>query len=132
MADLSTPYGSINTKDMKTMLRMEELALLLLAYALSMKTGFAWWWFPLLLLLPDLSMIGYASGPRTGAFIYNMFHFRALAILVAMAGYFSDLRWLVMAGLVLFGHSTLDRIFGYGLKYPDHFKHTHMGWIGKS
>jgi hypothetical protein len=24
----------------------------------------------------------------------------------------------------------MDRIFGYGLKYPDAFQHTHLGWIG--
>ncbi|WP_206365138.1 DUF4260 family protein [Sphingobacterium corticibacterium] len=23
----------------------------------------------------------------------------------------------------------MDRIFGYGLKYLDDFKHTHLGWI---
>lgn len=25
----------------------------------------------------------------------------------------------------------MDRIFGYGLKYSDDFKHTHLGMIGK-
>ncbi|HAJ82706.1 MAG TPA: DUF4260 domain-containing protein, partial [Zunongwangia profunda] len=32
---------------------------------------------------------------------------------------------------ILFGHSAMDRIFGYGLKYEDNFKNTHMGWFGK-
>jgi hypothetical protein len=26
----------------------------------------------------------------------------------------------------------MDRLFGYGLKYPDAFTHTHLGTIGKS
>jgi hypothetical protein len=29
--------------------------------------------------------------------------------------------WM-LAGLVLFGHSGMDRALGYGLKYPDDFK----------
>jgi len=32
---------------------------------------------------------------------------------------------------VLYGHSSFDRLCGYGLKYVDDFKHTHLGWIGK-
>lgn len=32
---------------------------------------------------------------------------------------------------ILFGHSAMDRIFGYGLKFNDNFKNTHLGWIGK-
>jgi hypothetical protein len=31
----------------------------------------------------------------------------------------------------LLGHSSFDRVLGYGLKYDDDFKHTHLGWIGK-
>jgi uncharacterized protein YbjT (DUF2867 family) len=26
----------------------------------------------------------------------------------------------------------MDRVLGYGLKYPDAFKHTHLGTIGKA
>ncbi|WP_222867763.1 DUF4260 family protein [Sphingobacterium phlebotomi] len=38
---------------------------------------------------------------------------------------------IVLAGIILFGHSAMDRIFGYGLKYGDDFKHTNLGWIGR-
>ena len=38
----------------------------------------------------------------------------------------------MLGGLILFGHSSMDRILGYGLKYPDSFEHTHLGMIGKS
>jgi hypothetical protein len=31
----------------------------------------------------------------------------------------------------LFGHSNMDRLLGYGLKYPDAFQNTHLGVIGK-
>ncbi|MDA1193538.1 MAG: DUF4260 family protein, partial [Candidatus Poribacteria bacterium] len=29
-------------------------------------------------------------------------------------------------GAILIGHSAFDRLLGYGLKYPDAFKHTHL------
>ena len=41
-----------------------------------------------------------------------------------------DVVALQVAGIILFTHSNMDRILGYGLKYPDDFKHTHLGWIG--
>jgi hypothetical protein len=61
----------------------------------------------------------------------TFFHHQALAIAVGLAGVFSGIVPLQLAGLVLFGHSAMDRAVGYGLKYEDDFKHTHLGWIGK-
>lgn len=31
----------------------------------------------------------------------------------------------------MIGHSSIDRIFGYGLKYKEGFGFTHLGKIGK-
>jgi len=31
----------------------------------------------------------------------------------------------------MFGHSSMDRMFGYGLKTEEGFKYTHLGMIGK-
>ncbi|MFL0711613.1 MAG: DUF4260 family protein [Microcella pacifica] len=28
-------------------------------------------------------------------------------------------------------HVAVDRALGYGLKRPDAFTHTHLGWIGR-
>ena len=41
-----------------------------------------------------------------------------------------DLMVFFLAGLIIYGHSCMDRMLGYGLKFGDHFKHTHLGWIG--
>ena len=38
---------------------------------------------------------------------------------------------LFITGIILYGHASMDRIFGYGLKFAENFQHTHMGWIGK-
>jgi hypothetical protein len=37
----------------------------------------------------------------------------------------------MLAGTILLGHSSLDRVLGYGLKYPDSFQNTHLGVIGR-
>lgn len=38
---------------------------------------------------------------------------------------------LGLAGLIILRHSSLDRVFGHGLKYPDSVRHTHLGMIGR-
>lgn len=115
---------------MKYLIKLEELGLFLLSILMFASAGFAWWWFPVLLFVPDISMMGYAVNSRIGAYCYNLFHHRALGVVVFASGYMMDERYLVLAGAVLFGHSAMDRIFGYGLKFTDSFKHTHLGRIG--
>jgi hypothetical protein len=34
-------------------------------------------------------------------------------------------------GGMLFAHSSLDRVMGFGLKFTDSFNHTHLGVAGK-
>jgi Domain of unknown function (DUF4260) len=47
-------------------------------------------------------------------------------------GSFLHLEWTQAAGLIILGHSSFDRILGYGLKYSDAFQHTHLGMIGRN
>lgn len=116
---------------MKNLLKLEELAKFALAFILTLWLGFAWWMFFLWLLAPDLSMLGYLVNSKVGAWTYNFFHHQALAIVIGLSGLYLANVELQFAGLVLFGHSAMDRAFGYGLKYNDDFKHTHLGGIGK-
>lgn len=90
---------------------------------------FSWWLYPALLLLPDIGMIGYVFNTKTGAAIYNVFHHKGIAIAIFFIGTFSSAPWIILTGIILFGHSSMDRLFGYGLKYPDSFKNTHLGSI---
>ncbi len=115
---------------MKTLLKLEEAGLVLLSIWLFTRLEYAWWWFPLLFFTPDLSMIGYLLNPRIGAFTYNLVHHKGTAALVYIAGLITTAPALLLAGAILLGHSSFDRIFGYGLKYPDSFQHTHLGMIG--
>ncbi len=117
---------------MNNLIKLEQIALFVFAIFLFSRTDYAWWWFLALILLPDISMLGYLSGPKIGSILYNTFHHQALAIIALCLGWQMEYDWLFLAGIILLGHSSMDRIFGYGLKYPDAFKHTHLGWIGKS
>lgn len=103
----------------------------LLSIYLFSRLSFAWWWFPLLILTPDISMLAYAFGNKPGAIIYNIFHHKALAIALCLFGSYFQNEVLQLTGIILFGHSSVDRILGYGLKTFQGFKFTHLGEIGK-
>ena len=115
---------------MKNLLKLEEAAMFSFSIVLFTQTDFAWWWYALLIFAPDIGMVGYAAGQKTGAWIYNFFHHKAVALLFLCLGFYAGNAWIELAGIILFGHSSLDRILGYGLKYLDSFQHTHLGWIG--
>src|SRR3970282_2579082 len=116
---------------MKNLLRLEELFLALLSIYLFAGLDYGWWWCLVLLLAPDLGMLGYLAGPRVGAISYNLAHHKGLAVLLFVVGGSLQIPLLQLAGLVILGHSSLDRMLGYGLKYSDSFQHTHLGMIGR-
>ncbi|HQW04579.1 MAG: DUF4260 domain-containing protein [Flavobacteriales bacterium] len=131
---------------MKNLLRLEELAQFLLCLLLLITNDVAWWCYLLLLLGPDIGMLGYLINTKVGAVTYNVLHHKALGVLLFVVGSYRffgagaetilfDVHFgvdlLMVAGVILYGHASLDRIFGYGLKFGDSFQHTHLGWIGK-
>jgi len=116
---------------MKNVLKLEEAAMLVLSiYALSL-FHVSWWVYLLLLIAPDISCIGYAAGSKVGAVCYNLFHHKGIATAIFIAGFILKDEWLQITGIILFGHSSMDRMFGYGLKLHQGFKYTHLGMIGK-
>ena len=124
---------------MNTLLRLEELAQLLFVILLLVMKSVAWWMYLLLLLGPDIGMLGYLVNTRVGAFTYNLTHHKGLAIILMLLGLIAEVGDMLtnvqsgffIAGLIMYGHSSMDRMLGYGLKFGDHFQHTHLGWIGK-
>lgn len=115
---------------MNNLLKLEELGQLLLSLILFNHLDYAWWVYPASILLPDISMIGYMVNTKVGAWLYNFFHHKLIAIIFLVFGFGLNNSLLILSGVILFGHSAMDRIFGYGLKFNDNFKNTHMGWIG--
>jgi len=107
-------------------LRLEGLALAVLAAIVYSRIGFSWWLFAGLWLLPDLSFIGYLTGPRWGALAYNVAHTEVFpATLVAYSVLLHQPSLLPFA-CIWFNHIGVDRLLGYGLKYPAGFGFTHL------
>lgn len=117
---------------MKYLLKLEEALMFVFAIFLFSKLSYAWWWYPVLIFAPDLSMLGYLGGAKLGALIYNFVHHKALGLGVLIFGFVLASQPTQLAGLIFFGHSSMDRVLGYGLKHSDSFQHTHLGMIGKS
>ena len=116
---------------MKNVIKFEELGMFCLSIILFNILGYHWWLFVILILLPDISMLGYLANPRFGATLYNIFHHKGLAVILYLIGTYTFNYDLLLAGIIIFGHSSLDRFLGFGLKYSDAFKHTHLGMIGE-
>lgn len=116
---------------MKIVLKIEELAMLTLGITGFYLLSFSWWWFIGLFFLPDIGLLGYLVNDRIGAFIYNIFHHKGIAITIFLMGFFLKNEMTQLMGIILFTHSCFDRVFGYGLKYEQGFKFTHLGEIGK-
>jgi len=116
---------------MKNLLKLEELFMFGITIFLFSRMEFTWWWYPALLFTPDLSMLGYLGGTQLGALTYNLIHHKAFGVSVYIIGIISGTPSVQLAGLILFGHSSMDRVLGYGLKYPDAFQNTHLGMIGQ-
>lgn len=116
---------------MKTILKLEELGMFLACVYTLYVFDAAWWVYPILLLGPDVSMLGYAAGDKVGAWCYNFFHHKGIAVIVLLIGVYTSMDAYFFAGLILLGHASMDRVAGYGLKYENGFKFTHLGEIGK-
>ena len=107
------------------------IALAGLVIALLVSPGWAWWVWILLLLAPDLSMVGYLAGPRIGAQVYNLTHLYALPFLLMVLGVAAGAPALIAAGGLWLAHVGADRALGFGLKEAAGFAHTHLGRIGR-
>ena len=110
----------------RTILRLEGAVIGAVAILLYAWTDAGWLWFALLILAPDLSMLGYLRGPRAGAHAYNAAHTLIVPATLVLTGMGADWPWLVASGLIWAAHIGLDRAIGYGLKDVTAFKRTHL------
>jgi hypothetical protein len=108
------------------LLRVEGVAVAGAALALYFDAGYPWWLLVVLVLAPDLSMLGFVAGPSAGTVSYNAMHTYALPVLLAALGVIVEADLAVQLGLIWLTHIGVDRAIGYGLKYPSGFKDTHL------
>lgn len=116
---------------MRVVIALEELGMLLLSIAALYYLGSPWWYYLLLAIGPDISFLGYAAGKKVGAITYNLFHHKGIAVILILLGFYLEIDTITIIGIILFGHSSIDRMLGYGLKHFEGFKYTHLGQIGK-
>lgn len=113
-------------------LRLEGLAVAAIATLLYAHSGASWWLFLALWLVPDLSMLGYLAGPRLGSYSYNAAHTYTGPIALAAAALLLHQPRLLPYAYLWFHHIGLDRLLGYGLKYPYDFGQTHLKALPRS
>jgi hypothetical protein len=109
-----------------TLLRIEEAALLLASLFAYRHLHYSWLLFTLLFLTPDLFMLGYLLNLRLGAAIYNLAHTLTLPLALLFISYIQHWQLAPAIALIWTAHIAFDRLLGYGLKYPTHFKDTHL------
>jgi hypothetical protein len=112
-------------------LRLEGLALAAISAVLYARTGASWWLFAALWLLPDLSMLGYLASPCWGARCYNAIHTTVTPITLGLVALMLHTAGPLPYALIWLNHIGVDRLLGYGLKYPAGFGWTHLGKQGK-
>jgi hypothetical protein len=110
----------------RVLLHAEGVAVAVAAIALYFHADFPWWLLVALVLVPDLSMVGYLAGPAIGAAAYDAAHTYSLPVALAAVGLIVHAETAVQLGLIWLTHIGVDRALGYGLKYPTGFKDTHL------
>jgi hypothetical protein len=130
LIDPKSNDGIVN-RSVRTWLRLEAFAVLVLALVLYRVTAAPWWLFFALLLMPDLSLLAFLFNPAIGSRVYNTVHSYALPIALAAVVFITSHKAALPYLLIWTAHVAMDRVLGYGLKYPEAFGRTHLGLLGK-
>src|SRR5688572_17975431 len=116
----------------RVLLRIEGLAVLIAALVGYHAIGASWPLFAGLLLVPDLALLAYISGPRIGALAYNAVHTYIGPLALTALAYLGIVPNAWPFCLVWIAHIGMDRALGLGLKFSSAFQHTHLGTVGRS
>lgn len=108
------------------LLRLDGLAVAVVALLLYRELGASWRVFAAGFLAPDLAILAYLAGPRVGAIAYNAMHTYLWGSALFGLGLLGSQASLMTVGLIWTAHVAVDRLVGFGLKYPDGFRRTHL------
>ncbi|MCA0458760.1 MAG: DUF4260 domain-containing protein [Chloroflexi bacterium] len=108
------------------LLRLEGLTMFAAAVVLYAHQGGSLLLFLALILVPDVSMLGYMVNVRVGSLMYNAAHLYTIPAVLAGVALAMNIPTLLLVALIWFAHIGIDRLAGFGLKYPTEFKDTHM------
>ena len=126
-----TSTDGVVNRAVRTWLRAEAVAFLVLSLVFYRLTAAPWWLFFALLLVPDLSLLAFLINPAIGARVYNIIHSYTLPLALAAAALLTNRTAALPYLLIWTAHVAMDRALGYGLKYPEAFGRTHLGVLGK-
>jgi hypothetical protein len=133
MMTSEVPLGNGGTTHggVRFILRLEGFAVGVAALIAYQMLDWGWLRFAILILSPDLSMLGYLAGPKIGAAAYNAVHTYVGPLLVAGFSLWGGSQASVAAAVIWLAHIGFDRALGYGLKYEQGFGVTHLGMVGR-
>ena len=107
-------------------LQTEGAAVMLMAVYAYHAIGGSWLWFAVFFLVPDLSILGYLGGARTGAVVYNVVHTYVLPFILLLLWLIVREAQVLHVVAIWVAHIGTDRMLGFGLKDVTGFKHTHL------
>ena len=128
MAQVDAPsrFSTTSLTGIRLALHLEGLAALVTSVALYAEFGQSWLLFIVLLFTPDLAFIPYMLDAEIGRKIYNVVHAYVLPLLLGTVALLTDWELGIALALIWCAHISMDRMIGYGLKYPGDFKDTHL------
>jgi len=132
MNDTTTAATGAATGGVRSLLRLEGLALFVGMTLLYGIWDGSWLIYLILFLAPDLSFAAYLAGPRFGALVYNTAHAYLAPMVLMTAGFATSSPLVLSIAMIWLAHIGIDRALGYGLKYEAGFGFTHLGRIGKA
>jgi hypothetical protein len=98
-----------NFRTVDLLLRLEWAAVLAAAVAGYLFLDGSWQLFVLLILAPDLAMLGYLAGPVAGAIVYNAFHVLVWPVILFFAGLYAGGAILMQVAAIWIAHIAMDR-----------------------
>jgi hypothetical protein len=125
---MNTSSGSLYLTRPDVLLRLEGLlALVVGCIAYQQLYPHHWGFFALWFFAPDISLLGYLRPPgKASAAFYNLVHCYVLPLALGL------LAWERGGGpggelaLIWMAHISFDRCLGYGLKFRESFRYTHI------
>jgi hypothetical protein len=125
---MNASSGSIYLTRPDVLLRLEALVALFVGCAAYQRLyPHHWGLFALLFLVPDISLLGFLRPVnKASAAFYNLVHSYVLPFGLGLVAWERGGVLGVQLALIWVSHISFDRCLGYGLKFPESFRYTHI------
>ena len=109
----------------RMLLRIEGLAYAALAVIGYAQSGYSWWAFAALILVPDLGMLGYFINAQIGAVTYNLVHTLILPIALLLGALlFANTLLLALGAVWLTAYRNRSRAWLWAQIRDEFSRHT--------